>query len=166
MSTHLRSRPWSSVGLHAAGLASGLAVITLLYFAFYAGSGEDYQPRSVLAYSVIPAGDGLQVWRLGATKAMNPDADFRLVYSTAQACTDPSVWQNMGSVEVQPVDQLTSGGFMRPGRLLLSDSQTTLSQLCSVADNGRTQFWATDSGVLKVNLERLGALPAFYASSQ
>jgi hypothetical protein len=64
------------------------------------------------------------------------------------------------------VTYLAKGSFMRPGQLFLSADDTTLFNLCSQVSADRHVFWSTNSKDLKLDLELLGQLPAYYAARQ
>lgn len=165
MPKHLLSSRLELVGAHAAGIAGGLAVITLSYLTFYAQRPTDEVREQQLAYYAIAATDNLQVWRIGATKALDPDADVRLVYATDQVCGRVTP-KAVASAEIRPVVHLAKGSFMRPGQLVLSAHNTTVSQLCDQTGASQYAFWSTDSKDLKTDLERLGQVPAYYAAGQ
>lgn len=150
---------------HLAGIASGLALVTLSYFAFYAGRVDNPDRDSKRLYYAIAATDNLQVWRIGATKALDRDADVRLIYTTEQACKS-TAHNGIATAEVRPVVHLAQGSFLQPGQILLSAIETTISQLCDNAGANRYAFWSTDSRDLKIDLERLGQTPAYYAAGQ
>lgn len=153
----------TQVGAHLAGIGASIAVVTLSYFAFYADRVTDPTQTDQLSFNVIAASDGLQLWRVGATKALSPNADVRLIYATDQVCGIGD-WNDLSRVEVRPVVHLANGSFLRPGRIRLSANETTLSRLCDKGGPERYAFWSTDSKDLKVDLERLGQVPAYYAA--
>jgi hypothetical protein len=142
-------------------------LIAAAYWAFYSDRAvQSLDREEQLAYHAIAATDGLQAWRIGATKALDPDAEVRLVYTSDQVCRGEGTPKKIASAEVRPVTYLAKGGFMRPGQLLLSADDTTLMKLCGELIADRHVFWSTDSKELKLDLELLGQVPAYYAARQ